>query len=271
MLRCIGLEFRKNCYWPYVLLPVIGIVCLGFGNTVYDASGESITLFELAGQLRAGVIAPDISFSAPVIWQQGLGSWLVLFAPLLVSERQNGQMKFELIRAGSIRYCASKVVSGALFGGTVFLTGYVLFGLAVNIFFPTLSSFRAEEQSLCMELYLGNSMLSFVFRRLAGAFMFGVFSSVFGIGVAVFFEDKYMLICLPFLLNYIYQQIIQKTAQRLYADGADSAVWAEAFYPPSIADISADRYWAVPVLALLLVYLAVTAAFCISVKRGKIS
>ena len=124
MLRCIGLEFRKNCYWPYVLLPVIGIVCLGFGNTVYGASGESITLFELAGQLRAGVIAPDISFSAPVIWQQGLGSWLVLFAPLLVSfgyivtlssERQNGQMKFELIRAGSIRYCASKVVSGALF------------------------------------------------------------------------------------------------------------------------------------------------------------
>ena len=192
MLRCIGLEFRKNCYWPYVLLPVIGIVCLGFGNTVYDASGKSITLLELAGQLRAGVIAPDISFSAPVIWQQGLGSWLVLFAPLLVSfgyivtlssERQNGQMKFELIRAGSIRYCASKVVSGALFGGTVFLTGYVLFGLAVNIFFPTLSSFRAEEQSLCMELYLGNSMLSFVFRRLAGAFMFGVFSSVFLISV----------------------------------------------------------------------------------------
>ena len=79
MLRCIGLEFRKNCYWPYVLLPVIGIVCLGFGNTVYDASGKSITLLELAGQLRAGVIAPDISFSAPVIWQQGLGSWLVLF------------------------------------------------------------------------------------------------------------------------------------------------------------------------------------------------
>ena len=280
MIRCIGRELRKNCYWPFVLLSVVGIACLGFFNTVYDPSGTQTTLFSLIRQIRGGTFVPDVSFSAPVMWKQGLGSWLILFAPLLVSfgyvvilssERQNGQMKFELIRAGSIRYCVSKVVSGALFCGFVFLAGYGLFGLLLKFFLPAFSSFGTEEQSFYMEMYFGNSMQAFLCRQLLGAFLFGILAGVFGIGTAVFFEDKYMLICLPFLLTYIYQQILQKITQGMYAAGAESAAWVESFYPASIVNVSASRYWTVPLLVLGLVYLVVAAAFIIRVKRGRIT
>lgn len=279
MIRCISMELKKNCYWPFVLLSVAGIACLGFCNTVYDPSGTQTTLFSLIRQIHGGMAAPDISFSAPVMWRQGLGSWLILFAPLLVSfgyvvilssERQNGQMKFELIRTGSIRYCVSKVVSGALFCGFAFLAGYGLFGLLLKLFLPTFFSFGTEEQSFYMELYFGNSMPAFLCRQLLGAFLFGILAGVFGIGTAVFFEDKYMLICLPFLLNYIYQQVLQKITQGMYAAGSESAVWAESFYPASIANVSVSRYWTVPLLVLGLVYLAVALAFIIRVKRGRI-
>ena len=64
---------------------VAGIACLGFCGTVFDPSGAQTTLFGLARQIHEGGIIPDISMSVPVIWQQGLGSWLALFAPLLVS------------------------------------------------------------------------------------------------------------------------------------------------------------------------------------------
>ena len=134
-------------HWPYVLLSVAGIACLGFCGTVFDPSGVQTTLFGLARQIHEGGIIPDISMSVPVIWQQGLGSWLALFAPLLVSlgyvvtlssERQNGQMKFELIRGGNFRYSVSKVVSGALFSGAMFLAGYALFAASAETVFPGL-------------------------------------------------------------------------------------------------------------------------------------
>ena len=280
MLRNLITEIKKNCHWPYVLLSVVGIICLGFCNTVFQPVGNQVTLIELIQQIYTGELIPDVSISVPVIWQRSLGSWLVLFAPLLVSvgyvvtlssERQNGQMKFELIRAGSIRYCVSKVVSGALFCGFVFLAGYGLFGLLLKLFLPAFSSFGTEEQSFYMEMYFGNSMQAFLCRQLLGAFLFGILAGVFGIGTAVFFEDKYMLICLPFLLNYIYQQILQKITQGMYAAGAESAAWVESFYPASIVNVSASRYWTVPLLVLGLVYLVVAAAFIIRVKRGMIT
>ena len=82
-MRCIGLEMKKNLHWPYVLLSVAGIACLGFCGTVFDPSGAQTTLFGLARQIHEGGIIPDISMSVPVIWQQGLGSWLALFAGFL--------------------------------------------------------------------------------------------------------------------------------------------------------------------------------------------
>ena len=39
VMRCIGLEMKKNLHWPYVLLSVAGIACLGFCGTVFDPSG----------------------------------------------------------------------------------------------------------------------------------------------------------------------------------------------------------------------------------------
>ena len=108
------------------------------------------------------------------------------------------------------------------------------------------------QQWFYLSFYPGNSVILFCIYRLAGAFFFGVFAGVFGIGVAVFLEDKYMLICLPFLLNYIYQQVLQKAVAGKYAAGAESAAWLESFYPASFANLSASRYWAVPALFLVL-------------------
>lgn len=134
----------------------------------------------------------------------------------------------------------------------MFLAGYALFGLLLKLFFPAFSSFGEEQQWFYLSFYPGNSVILFCIYRLAGAFFFGVFAGVFGIGVAVFLEDKYMLICLPFLLNYIYQQVLQKAVAGKYAAGAESAAWLESFYPASFANLSASRYWAVPALFLVL-------------------
>ena len=92
---------------------------------------------------------------------------------------------------------------------------------------------------------------------------------MYGLGVAVFFRDKYMLVCLPFLLNYIYEQMLHKLMIDELTHGAESVEWIEAFYPVSVSRLSSDRYQAVSVPMMLLLYAVITILFYFSVKRGK--
>lgn len=278
MLRCIGQEIRKNCYLPYLLLAVFGVLflCLTAEGEI-DNTGKSITIFALMFQNRTPGSVSEITKSGLLLWEAGIGGWLVVFVPLLLSfgyiallsgERQNGQTRFHLIRSGNFRYCVSKVAGGALFGGMVFLIGYALFGLLMAAAFPAFSGFPPEEQSWYLEMYFGNSIPLYIVKRLVGAFLYGMFGSAFGIGVAIVFRDKYMLLCLPFLINYIYQQVLGKMMTDRFAAGAESVDWLEALRLESILRVSADKYWAITVILMAAVYAGLTVLFYLNVKRG---
>lgn len=272
MVRCIGAEFKKYCYLPYMLTGVLGIVFLGFVNTVYDSDGMQVPVFVLMLRFLKEEPVRDISMCGFILWGNAISGWLAVFAPLLLTfsyiavlsgERQNGLTQFELIRFGNLKYSMTKVVSGALFAGTVFVVGYIMLGLLFAAVFPSLSDFPVGEQ----EIFIGGSPVVYVLKKLAGGFFYGMFSGMFGIGVAVWFRDKYMLICLPFLLNYVYQQILQKAVLVRYASGAESAAWLEAFLPYRIADISISRYWIVPIAVMLVVYAGIAFSFYLNADR----
>lgn len=273
MIRCIVAEFKKYCYLPYLLTGVLGIVFLGFVNIVYDPGGMQVPVFVLMLRYWNGEFSGDISMCGLLLWGNAVSGWLAVFAPLLLTlpyiavlsgERQNGLIQFELIRSGNLKYSVTKVISGALFAGAVFVMGYILLGLLFAAAFPPFSDFPAGE----LEMLTGGAPAVYILKRIAGGFVYGMFSGMFGIGVAVWFRDKYMLLCLPFLLNYVYQQILQKAASVRYASGAESAAWLEAFFPYRIADISAGRYWTVPVAVMFAIYAGIALSFYLNVKRG---
>lgn len=162
MIRNIRLEVQKILHLPYLLLSVAGIIALcltATGET--DVGGRQISIFSLM------IRSEDASSQhvALELWRAGIGGWLIVFAPMLLTvgymislsgERQNGQIRFALMRSGKLRYCISKVCGGALAGGIIFLIGYAVFGLLMMIRFPLLSTLPVEEQ----EFYLMGSSLA---------------------------------------------------------------------------------------------------------------
>ena len=137
-------------------------------------SGKQISIFSLIFQAQQA--NTDISKSALALWQAGIGGWLVVFAPMLLSmgyilllseERRNGQIRFHILRSGNWKYCISKVCSGALAGGIVFLIGYALFGLLLVMRFPSVRTFPIEEQEIFL---LGSSIGIVIMKKLIGAF-----------------------------------------------------------------------------------------------------
>ena len=134
-----------------------------------------------------------------------------MYIAVLSAERHNGMTGFLLIRSQNAKYCATKVTAGVLTGGILFMTANIVFGLMMFIAFPAYISFSVDEQMMYADWYgTGSMVLIYVVKRLIGSFLYGMAASMFGIGAAIFFRDRYMLLCLPFLLNYIYTQILQR-------------------------------------------------------------
>ena len=274
MFHEIKLEFKKNIYVPYIFIEIIGIIILCLSATgETDMNGKQISIFSLIFQeLPANT---DVLKSALSLWQAGIGGWLVVFAPMLLSmgyilliseERRNGQIRFHILRSGNWKYCISKLCSGALAGGIVFLIGYALFGLLMLVRFPSIRTFSAEEQEI---LLMGSSISVVIIKKLIGAFLYGMFGSVFGIGVAIVFRDKYMLVCLPFMINYIYQQILTKMAtDAMAAEAYEKLTWIETFQPENIMNISLGWNWFLSVILMLAIYAVLSVIFYRCVKRG---
>ncbi|MCI6536680.1 MAG: hypothetical protein MR443_03405 [Lachnospiraceae bacterium] len=274
MIRNIRLEVQKILHLPYLLLSVAGIIALcltATGET--DVGGRQISIFSLM------IRSEDASSQhvALELWRAGIGGWLIVFAPMLLTvgymislsgERQNGQIRFALMRSGKLRYCISKVCGGALAGGIIFLIGYAVFGLLMMIRFPLLSTLPVEEQ----EFYLmGSSLAMEVVKYLIGAFLYGMTGSLFGIGVAIVFRDKYMLICLPFMINYIYQQVLSKLSLECWAsENYEKITWIEAMKPESIMNISGNVIWLIPFVAMLVLYVVLIGIFYLSMKLSRV-
>ena len=273
MMRNIRIEVQKILHLPYLLLGVVGIIALCLTATGdMDAGGSQISIFLL-------IIRPEVTntpHTAFELWRAGIGGWLIVFAPMLLTvgymislsgERQNGQIRFVLMRSGKLRYCISKVCGGALAGGVISLIGYAVFGLLMMIRFPSLSTLPVEEQ----EFYLMGSTLEVeVVKRLIGAFLYGITGSLFGIGVAIVFRDKYILICLPFMINYIYQQVLGKlTSDCIVAEKYEKATWIETMRPESIMNISGSVTWLIPFVVMLVIYIVWIGVFYLSMKIGE--
>ncbi len=274
MCHMLKAELKKLSFIPYLILSISGIVLLCLSATgETDMSGKQISIFSLMFQEQQA--NTDISKSALALWQAGIGGWLVVFAPMLLSmgyilliseERRNGQIRFHILRSGNWKYCISKLCSGALAGGIVFLIGYALFGLLMLVRFPSIRTFSAEEQEI---LLMGSNISVVIIKKLIGVFLYGMFGSVFGIGVAIVFRDKYMLVCLPFMIKYIYQQILAKMAMDAMAAKAyERLTWIETFQPENIMNISLGWNWFLTVILMLAIYAVLSVIFYRCVKRG---
>ena len=167
---------------------------------------------------------------------------------------------FLLIRSQNAKYCARKVTAGVLTGGILFITANIVFGLMMLIAFPAYISFSVNEQMMYADWYgTGSMVLIYVVKRLIGSFLYGMAASMFGIGAAIFFRDRYMLLCLPFLLNYIYTQILQRLTLENPA--------VERFNSSNLMNVSGESGWGWTVGLTIVCYVILVLLYYAQVKR----
>ena len=80
-----------------------------------------------------------------------------------------------------------------------------------------------------------------------------------------------MLICLPFMINYIYQQVLGKLASDcMVAEKYEKITWIEAMRPESIMNISGSVTWLISFVVMLVIYLVLIGVFYLSMKLSTV-
>lgn len=153
---------------------------------------------------------------------RGSSGYLWMFAPvlaglplipLLCAERKNKAMRYELCRVGKNKFVISKLISASLSGGMVMAFGYGIFCLIVYLIVPdkgapagVLPEFlemTAEIHPWMATVYLKYGFAVIVAMKLLLFFAYGAVSSMMAYALTSFITNKYIVLCVPYMVNYI--------------------------------------------------------------------
>lgn len=231
----------------FIAAALITCVLCFTANAYTDMSNEkTYSVFEAIFTLDKTVVNSNYSFASIVIFQKALSGYITMFIPIIVAfpfmvsfcaERNNGLMRFTITRTGKYRYYFSKFFAAFLSGGFAVLIGVILFGVCVVMIFPQLSSYEVSADDLAW--LLPSTTAKAIIKMLCAAFLYGAVSTLPAFFLGSFCKNPYIITCLPFMLNYVWNTALSKATLKGFENG-DFEIYDKvaAFYPDGIANIS---------------------------------
>lgn len=138
------------------------------------------------------------------------GSWLFMFMPIisglcvvnvLCDDKSSRFLRCEIFRTGYYKFKAAKYLSSVISSGISTLFGFAAYMVFIKLYFP-------EDEFVELTLAV----------ILAEMFIYGVMSAVPALITAAFTNNKYLIVCIPFLLKYCLSQLALQISLNAYED-----------------------------------------------------
>ena len=179
--------FQNKMVWLSVLTAILLLMC----TVVYrdGLSGKTYTFFslfydeEVREAMQGGIIS---------LYELFIGvdeGYLWMFCPILVgtpSVINSRTGRLVIFRSSKNGYCFSKLFSALFAGGVILLIAYVGF------------------LAICMAVAGEFFWDGFVAKKLFSTFFWGMCSAIPSVLLLEFVRNKYLILCVPFVLNYLY-------------------------------------------------------------------
>lgn len=279
-MQNIVTEIKKSLYLPFFTLSCFGVVLVCLLSEGYTSlGGKNYTIMELLLFLSKDAMLTDISLNRYEIWMKGIGTWTQLLLPFLLSigylyvisnEKLTGMHRLILVRENNLRYSISKTISAMLSGGIIMFVGYVVFGAIIFIKFPSIQEYPADYFNMYMESFYGSQEFLWGLNRCIDIFLYGMCINVFAYFVSIIFVDKYILLCLPIMIKYIWGQTVLKIEMNAINTGQDALLnLCSGLRIENILSINQSVFWW---MTLLLVFVIYMGGFCLNLyllkKKG---
>ncbi len=235
LFRATLTAVRKNLtsavFWGCGALTVVICLC---GSVYKDVQTDiSYTVFTAIMQISRQEMCqlPELSFYN--VLQNASGGWLPMFIPILaalpvmvqVCDESEGLVRMAITRSDRISFFASRVFTGMLVGGLSILVGYLVFAGIIYVFFPRMGEYPAQNQEYFASIFKNNSPFGanwgegqWMLLRLLEVFLYGAVWALPALLCTVVTVNKYLVVCLPFLVKYLADQICTRMTLQAYAD-----------------------------------------------------
>lgn len=212
-------EIKKDTGSPAFLVSAAAAALLCSASGIYtEPSGErTYSVIECIFTFDSGLIKSSYMFSSIMVFLRGTNEYLFMFMPVLAavpyvrafdSGMEGAFYRYEMFRSGKKAIVISKFLGGIISGGLAALFGTVMYGLAVFALFPDFGSYNVDEGMEGMQFF--GSLGAVILKRLAGMFLFGMFQAVLPVMLSALIRNAYVVLCLPFMINYLYSMALNK-------------------------------------------------------------
>ncbi len=177
--------FLNKIYWFSVIVAVLLLMC----SKVYTEpqTGERFMFVSLFYEENVKEAFESGAISLQSIYMGYDNSYLWLFCPIIVGIPCiliNRTERFIMFRLGKNKYLLSKYFSSIFASGLIMVVAYMTFA------------------SICMAISRENMWDENLVRKLLSVFCLGVLSSLPSLVLSEFVRNKYLILCIPFVLNY---------------------------------------------------------------------
>lgn len=212
------------------IISILSCVMLGFETIFTDLEGREISAFYALFCMNLQDRMENMEFSSVRVMLHACNGYFIIFAPLLVGlimlpslcdERESGVFRYKIFRTDRKNIVVGKLISSMLCGGLALALGYGLFCLFCKATFPDLVDYQ-----LGMVPQWGE-----VVRSILGIGGYGAVSAIWVYLFSMFFENKYLATCVPYLLL----DFIRQKCQGLILEGKESSsmlVWVRDMVLP---------------------------------------
>ncbi len=274
------------CFLICVLLTAgLCFTAIAYSN---EEKGISVTVLDAILYKSRAEMLSDSSYSLAHIFSTASTGYLPMFLPMIAafpfipnfcSERNSGLIRMTIFRTGKYRYYFSKFLSAMIGGGMAVALGCGLYCGVSSFFFPLPESYPVNMELVNMGLATipTNSIcITIALKTLLGGFCAGAVSTLLAFFFAAFVRNRYLIVCLPFMITYMYSSLLDKIVYGYYDDfseaGFEKAQFLMAFYPSEV--LSGWNYThksnyiaAMIIFNVALVVAALTAFIVIMNKR----
>lgn len=162
--------------------------------------------------LLFGNDAREVLVDGVVNWDQIIltrnNGYIWLFAPILVSipyissvgaGSKNSSHRLEIFRAGKMKYILGKFLSAITAAGLVMSLAYLLYGIVLYLVFL---------KNGCTNII--NTGMGPLLLKIASMFWYGVVSIILVFILSTIINNKYIVVCIPFMMNYFFVIFISR-------------------------------------------------------------
>lgn len=240
MLKALKCDLLRCVLNKWFIMSAAITAALCFSVQVYsdNSNGRVYSVLEALLSIDHTVMAESSELIPPLIIGKALSGYAAMALPItaalpfvmsFISERSSGNMRFTVIRTGRVKYYLSKFFSALLSGGLAVWLGVNLFAVLVYILFP-----HTQSTEMLAD-YIPNGVFSMLLRTASGAFAYGAASILPAFFLCSFCTNSYIILCVPFLLKFIYETILSTVQTNSVAAG-DYEIYQQTlpFYPNAI-------------------------------------